>query len=75
MKRLLVDAHKGLGSCELYFPRLWGVCRMLELTFRPLSLTKLGVWSPLKPGLCSRTAEYVAIVPANGRYQHRPKKK
>lgn len=42
------------------------VWMLLELTFRPLSFTKLVVRSPLKPGLCSRTAEYVAIVPANG---------
>lgn len=51
------------------------VWMLLELTFRPLSFTKLVVWSPLKPGLCSRTAEYVAIVPANGRCQHRMKRK
>lgn len=67
MKRLLVDAHKGLRSCELIFPVWDNNMDGLELTFRPLSLTKLG--------LCSRIAEYVAIVPANGRCQHRMKNK
>lgn len=66
MERLLVDAHKGLRSCELISSSAT-VWMSLKLTFRPLSFTKLG--------LCSRIAEYVAIVPANGRCQDRTKRK